>query len=203
MAKELPELNKQSPDDVLMLHLQRRNPFAFELLYERYRLNVISFARRMLRDDEKAKDAVQEAFLRVISRRDTFKKGKRVSPWLFRIVANVCIDELRKNKFKGEMTTEEMHAVSASPENGPAKETEKLELEQAVKRAFDKLDPEHKAIVIMQKYHGMNYGDIADSMEKKSSWVKWHIKLAYDALAKELKIFSEPSCSDHKVDEKN
>ncbi len=166
MEKKLPELNKQSPDTALLLHIQDRNPFAFELLYERYRKHAAAFAQRMLCDDAAASSAVKECLLRAAAKRDSYRIGSSVLTWLFRIFYHVCLDRFPRSK-----------AIRNLAARLP---------EEYVVRAFDRLDPEHRAMVIMQKYHSLSYNNIADVVGKKPSWVKWQMKVAYDLLGLEL-----------------
>ena len=163
MEKKLPELNKQSPDTALLLHIQDRNPFAFELLYERYRKHAAAFAQRMLRGDAAAASAVKEAMLRAAAKRDSYRPGSSVLTWLFRIFYHVCLERFTRVK------------ENRNPEAG-----------LPVARAFDRLDPEHRAMVIMQEYHSLSYNNIADVLGRKPSWVKWQMKIAYDLLGVEL-----------------
>ena len=173
MEKKLPELNRQSPDNALLLHVQDRNPFAFELLYERYRKHAAAFAQRMLRDDAAAASAVKESLLRAAAKRDSYRSGSSVLTWLFRIFYQVCLERFPRGK------------DSLSPEGGVPK--------KAVVRAFERLDAEHRAMVIMQKYHSLSYNNIADVMGRKPSWVKWQMKVAYDILGLELQNSRKPA----------
>ncbi len=166
MEKRLPELNRQSPDTVLLLHIQDRNPFAFELLYERYRKHAAAFAQRMLGDDVSSASAVKECLLRAAAKRDSYRKGSSVLTWLFRIFYHVCLERFSRGK------------ASRNP-------AARLPVEFVV-QAFDRLNPEHRALVVMQKYHNLSYNNIADVIGKKPSWVKWQMKVAYDLLGLEL-----------------
>ena len=179
MEKKLPELNRQSPDTALLLHIQDRNPFAFELLYERYRRQAAAFFQRMLPDESQAASALKEAMLRVASKRDSYRRGTNVLTWLFRNLCHVCFEHLSRRKAAGA-------AVRAKPDQPE-------QAENGVRQAFEKLDQERRAMVIMQKYHGLSYNNIADVLGRKPSWVKWQMKLSYDLLGSELEKHLKPA----------
>jgi len=120
----------------------------------------------MLCDDSKAASAVKEAMLRAAAKRESYRLGSSVLTWLFRIFYHVCLERYPRVK------------EDRKPEAGLP--------EEIVAGAFDRLDPEHRAMVIMQKYHSLSYNNIADVVGRKPSWVKWQMKIAYDLLGLEF-----------------
>ena len=144
----------------------------------------------MLRNEEKARDVVQEVFLKIVQKRDSYKQTKKFSSWIYRIATNLCLDEIRKSKLRQNVTGEEAENVPAKAANEPASILEKEEKEKAVKAAIGKLDPDNRAVILLHQYSGLTYDEIAESLDKKPNWVKWRLKLAYDELAVSLKMYS-------------
>jgi len=75
---------------------------AFEQLVRSYDGNVLRMAFNLLRSEEDARDVYQEAFLRVYRNLPSFRFDCSFSTWLYRIVANLCLDQIRKRKVRKE-----------------------------------------------------------------------------------------------------
>jgi len=189
MAKRIPSLDSDSSDELLMSAIRQKNTYAFELLFKRYKTAIIAYALRMVQDEQKAQDLAQEIFLRILKKRDSYNPGKKFSSWMYRIATNACIDEIRRSKFSAKMDEEQMKNVPADAAAGPVMQTEMNEKERLVKSAIKGLSPEHRTIIILHQYQGFTYEEIGEIMEKGVNWVKWHMKLAYDELAKKLKAY--------------
>ncbi len=70
----------------------------FSILLRRYAGKAVAVAREYLFDEMAAQDAVQEAFIRISRNRSQYKLGSQFAPWFFRILRNVCLDQLRRRK---------------------------------------------------------------------------------------------------------
>lgn len=81
---------------------QRGDGDAFEQLVRSYDANVLRMAYNLLRSEEDARDVYQEAFLRVYRNLPSFRFDCSFSTWLYRIVANLCLDQIRKRKVRKE-----------------------------------------------------------------------------------------------------
>src|ERR1700745_3961036 len=81
---------------------QRGDQRAFEQLVRLYDQNVLRLALNLLRSPEDANDIYQEAFLRVYKNLHSFRFDCSFHTWLYRIVTNLCLDQLRKRKVRKE-----------------------------------------------------------------------------------------------------
>src|SRR6266704_2865453 len=81
---------------------QQGDQDAFALLVRSYDQNVLRIALNLLRSPEDAKDVYQEAFLRVFRNLHNFRFDCSFHTWLYRIVTNICLDQLRKRKVRKE-----------------------------------------------------------------------------------------------------
>src|SRR5438105_15886391 len=88
--------------DSLIRAAQRGDQDAFEQLVRAYDQSVLGLAMNLLRSPEDARDAYQEAFLRVYKNIHSFRFDCSFYTWLYRIVTNVCLDHLRKRKIRKE-----------------------------------------------------------------------------------------------------
>ena len=79
-----------------MRQFQKGQVRAFEILLERHQAPVYRFVFRFVADREVARDLVQEVFLRVVARRDSFERRSKFTTWLYTIARNLCIDHHRR-----------------------------------------------------------------------------------------------------------
>ena len=86
----------------LIRAVQQGDQSAFEALVRCYDQSVLGLAMNLLRSPEDARDAYQEAFLRVYKNIHSFRFDCNFYTWLYRIVTNVCVDHLRKRKIRKE-----------------------------------------------------------------------------------------------------
>src|SRR5689334_23899216 len=84
---------------------QRGDQDAFEQLVRAYDQSVLRLAMNLLRSPEDARDVYQEAFLRVYKNIHSFRFDCSFHTWLYRIVTNICLDQLRKKKVRKEEAT--------------------------------------------------------------------------------------------------
>jgi RNA polymerase sigma-70 factor (ECF subfamily) len=89
-------------ETALIRAAQQGDGDAFEQLVRSYDGNVLRMAFNLLRSEEDARDIYQEAFLRVYRNLPSFRFDCSFSTWLYRIVANLCLDQIRKRKVRKE-----------------------------------------------------------------------------------------------------
>src|SRR5579864_3210727 len=112
--------------DSLIRAAQGGDQDAFEQLVRAYDQSVLRLAMNLLRSPEDARDVYQEAFLRVYRNLHTFRFDCSFHTWLYRIVTNICLDQLRKRKVR----KEEPSVVETA--DGPVDRMESFEEEGAV-----------------------------------------------------------------------
>src|SRR5512143_926953 len=122
---------------------------AFNLLVVRYQNLLFGIALRLLNDEDVAADAVQEAMISAFRRFNTFR-GDSLRSWLARVVVNACYDEMRKKHRQHSVPLELFNAdgeeIETSywlidPESDPETQFESYELETAIQKSLDKLQP--------------------------------------------------------------
>src|SRR5437764_11075625 len=86
----------------LIRAVQQGDQSAFEALVRSYDQSVLGLAMNLLRSPEDARDAYQEAFLRVYKNIHSFRFDCSFYTWLYRIVTNICLDHLRKRSIRKE-----------------------------------------------------------------------------------------------------
>jgi RNA polymerase sigma-70 factor (ECF subfamily) len=116
-----------------------------------------AIAYRILRDVDRAKDAVQQAYLLAWRELPRLRDPERFEVWLYRLLVNACYEEARRHK---RWTTR----VRMLPMEGPAAPDPIVSVDDrdALERAFQRLSPEHRAVFVMHHYAGMPLATIAE-----------------------------------------
>ncbi len=159
---------------------------AFRLLVERWERPVFSFLARMLGDREEAQDLAQETFLRDYTRTRRYRPEGSFRSWLFRIAGNLARSRLRKRKILRWVRFEpDLHDRAAARE-GADRELERNETERAVRDAVEHLPARQREAVLLKRFHGLSYREIAGAMETTVPAVESLMQRAVAALRKDL-----------------
>ena len=144
---------------------------AFEELVARHRDKIYARAYSMLRNEDEALDLSQEAWVKGWQRLKQFQGESSFSTWMTRIVINLCLDELRKQKRQRTDSIEGMDEDSGGVERlmpavtvNPTERLERGELRQRIDRAMDLLSHEHRTVLVLHEFEEMEYKEIARSV---------------------------------------
>ncbi|WP_096173333.1 RNA polymerase sigma factor [Cohaesibacter sp. ES.047] len=174
-------------DDELFGFIALGQQEAFQALIERHIDRGYAVAYRILQNASDAEDVLQDAFLQVWSRRESWKPGKaKFSTWLFRVVTNRCIDQLRRKKTSSMDVLPELTDDSSN-------QSQILEMQQALELLEDAMGelPEQQRIAIVFSYQeNLSNGEIAEIMETSVSAVESLLKRGRQKLRKILKSHS-------------
>jgi RNA polymerase sigma-70 factor (ECF subfamily) len=191
-SKSVPE---SADDRTLVERCQAGQLEAFEVLVGRYRQRVYSLAYSMLRNEQDAIDLSQETFVKAWQAIRGFKKNASFYTWLYRITTNLCIDFVRKRDRRPTVPLEDTvdPDVSASleiaPSNRPmpAEELRRKELRAQIDAALAELSPEHRAVVQLREFEGLDYAEIAKAVGCQMGTVMSRLHYARKHLQKLLK----------------
>ena len=166
-----------------------KNAFA-ELVRENQN-NVYGLCLRLMKNEQDALDASQDAFIKAYETLPDFRGQSRFSVWLYRIAYNLCIDRLRsasKRKVSSLTYDDEDSAEAQIPDTryDPESEYAKKELRASLTEAIASLSEEHRQVLLMREYSGMSYEDIAVSLGISEGTVKSRLSRARRAAAKIL-----------------
>jgi len=165
-------------DSEIVKRAQAGDHDAFRILVERYQGRAYGLALRILRNEEQAKDAVQDSFLKVYRSLDRFEGRAGFYTWLYRIVMNQCLDHKRRDKSDREVEWNDESAVgvldaselAASPagrdadREAPDVAIERSEIRQAVARAINALPEDARRTIQLREIDGLSYKEIAEVM---------------------------------------
>lgn len=167
----------------------------FEQLMRKHQGSVYNAALRMTGNPEDAKDLAQDAFVRAYRSFDSYKKDTAFDKWLYRIVTNLFIDEVRKRKRRPEtesydapVRTEEGSMQRELPDHGadPFIVLDKNAMDSRVSAALQALQPEFRMVVILCDIEGFSYEEIAGIMNTSIGTVRSRLHRARKALREAL-----------------
>jgi RNA polymerase sigma-70 factor (ECF subfamily) len=150
-------------DDFALMHdVQGERPGAFEALVERYQRRLYRLAFGYLRNHEDALDAVQETLVKIYVARRRYRPGAQPFTWASRILANQCIDQLRRRRVRPEQSFDQTHGERPGPERTSALQ-ERGELAHLLKEAIFTLPPRQREIFILRHFGEMRLEEIASA----------------------------------------
>jgi RNA polymerase sigma-70 factor (ECF subfamily) len=193
-----------TPDDeaAFVSALRTGDEAAFAELVSVHGPRMLSVARRILRDEDAARDALQDAFLSVHRSITTFEGRSSLGTWLHRIVANAALRQLRSRHRIRECALEDV-----TPEFddlgylvGPSTMTEdsveelmhREEVSASVKRAIESLPETHRLILLLRDIEGYDTSEAAELLEISTSAAKVRLHRARLALKKAIQPFLRP-----------
>lgn len=172
----------------LMLRVRDGDAASFEVLLRRHRVPLVSFFRRMLRDEALAEDLAQEVFLRVYKSRERYQPEARFTTWLYRIATNLALNAIRDRKDQVSDTAGEDDDGSAVLERfvdpHPTVEQRLVQddRQRLIRQAVEALSENQRAAVILHKYQEVDYRQIAGILGVSESAVKSLLFRAYETL---------------------
>jgi RNA polymerase sigma-70 factor (ECF subfamily) len=173
----------RDPDVRLMLEVRDDNAAAFEELMLRYQGRLVTVLEHLVGSRDSAEDLSQEVFLRVYRARKRYVPGAKFSTWLFTIANNVASNALRSKSRRREVSLDvrESGPLGARPLEGlvpassgqiPARQLDKTEMRDIVRLALEALNERQRMAVLLSKFEGMSYADIAQTMELTPQAIK-------------------------------
>lgn len=158
-------------DRALIERAQASDRAAFRELVERYHRRAFGIALALVKDEEDAREVVQEAFVRVYRGLSRFNGSSSFFTWLYRIVHNLSIDVIRK---PGRRDTDLDTALEQEEADGtplgrtaggdPLEMVQRSELSARIRAALDELPPYHRGVIVMRELQGMSYEEMAETM---------------------------------------
>ena len=158
-------------DAALVKAAQKGDMQAFEELVARHRDKIYTRAFSMMRNEEEALDLSQEAWVRSWQHLKQFKGEASFVTWITRIVVNLCLDQLRRQKRFRADSIERLDEESGGVERqmpvvrpNPTERLERHELRQRIDKALGQLSYEHRTVLILHEFEELEYKEIAKRM---------------------------------------
>jgi RNA polymerase sigma-70 factor, ECF subfamily len=169
MASNLDYSN--ATDEQLVKSAQKGDMVAFEHLVGRHRDKIYARAFSMLRNEDDAVDVSQEAWVKGWQRLNQFQGEASFATWMTRIVINLCLDQLRKQKRVKNESIDQMQEEVGGVERqmpvinpNPTEGLERDELRKRIDQALAQLSYEHRTVLILHEFEDLEYKMIAKKM---------------------------------------
>jgi len=174
-------MDPPDPDAALMVAFQKGAEDAFEQLLDKYHRPIVNFIYKIVNNRGEAEELAQDVFLRVYRARDRYEPRARFAAWIYRIATNVSFKAANRarrlqfwspNPRDGALTVRE-----AFPDYRPSAEARLVEAErgEAVRRAIRGLPKKEKLAIILRRYEGLSYKEIAEVMNCTEAAVKTYL----------------------------
>jgi len=167
---------------------------AFRQLYEHYAPAIYRLCLRFLNNQGEAEDAVQDIFVKIYHSLAGFEGRSELATWIYRISVNHCLNLKRKRRLASFLSLEFLYARNPSPVDStpdPQQTLEKDESENLVRQAIQKLPSRQRLALILSRYEGKSYQEIAEVMACSVAAVESCLHHAKKNLAAALKKYLE------------
>jgi RNA polymerase sigma-70 factor (ECF subfamily) len=176
-SEEAREGSATKGDHDLVRRVQGGDSAAFRMLFDKYHRRAFAVAMGVVKNEDDALDAVQEAFVKVHKNIHKFEGSSSFYTWLYRIVMNVSIDHVRRTSRRRNLDFDEraLHERSEVAGDGalvpsmtdanPGKAALRRELGGAIGAALQELPEHHRAVIVLREIEGMSYEEMAETLE--------------------------------------
>jgi RNA polymerase sigma-70 factor (ECF subfamily) len=180
-------------DEELVARARAKDFAAFEKLLDRYEDRIFRLAYRFVRNETDAKEVLQDTFLTIWRKLDTFKGDSQFSSWLYRVAANAALMRLRAQRRHPEVSTEDLPIgyldnygqLPPQTENWakrPDDELQSEELRQHIQAAVDGLPEIYRTVFLIRDVEGMSTEETAEVLQISVPTVKTRLHRARIAL---------------------
>jgi RNA polymerase sigma-70 factor (ECF subfamily) len=153
-----PAVPARAADEALVERCRRGELGAFEEIYRQHAPRLYSLAHRMLGNAADAEDAVQDTFLVVHKRLDSFRGEAALGTWLYRLAVNQCLDRLRSRAGRDAQATDSLDEPETTwqPSSRADRPVERMDL----KRAIGKLPEGSRSVFVLHDVEGLEHREI-------------------------------------------
>jgi RNA polymerase sigma-70 factor (ECF subfamily) len=166
------------PDDRLVELAREHNLLAFEALMRRHNRRLFRVTRSVLRDSDAAQDAIQETYLRVFTRLDSYQPTGKFGAWITRVALNEAL--MMRRRMRGDtISLEEAGDVAVSVEEAAASETptadqfvEAAHARALIEHAVDALPENFRTVFILRAVEGLDVRETAECLDLNAATVR-------------------------------
>jgi RNA polymerase sigma factor (sigma-70 family) len=170
----------------LIKTLKDRNEQSFNYLYNQYSGALYSIILQIVPDQGLANDVLQEAFINIWRKIDTYDQAKgRLFTWMLNIVRNLAIDTIRSKAYQNSRKNQELPDVFSLNQDNHLTHLNIDEI--GLRKVLDKLKPEHRVLIDLAYFKGYTHEEISEIEEIPLGTVKTRIRSALIQLREQLK----------------
>lgn len=190
-------IREAEEDRGLIAKAQQGDTAAFRALVERHQRRAFAIALQLVRDENDARELVQDAFLRVYRSLGSFQGSSSFFTWLYRIITNLSIDLIRKpgrqlvdideSRFETDEAQEaDFPFLSRVDGADPADVVRRREIASRLQVALEALPPYHRDVILMREIEGLSYEEMAQAMGVSKGTIMSRLFHARQKLQKSL-----------------
>ena len=181
-------------DGALMERYRDGDEACFAILLRRHQGPVFRFFLRHVGDVETAEDLTQEAFIRVVHNRASFRSGARFTTWIYTIARNLSVDEMRKRRYRRHRSLDEplggrdgdpgrtLGDLVGDPKERTEAQAADLELRAVLETAIGRLPVEQREVFTLREMGGLSFQEIAEVVGCNENTVKSRMRYALERL---------------------
>jgi RNA polymerase sigma-70 factor (ECF subfamily) len=159
---------------------------AFQELVERYKDLVFALIARTVQDRSQAEDFAQEVFLRVHRGLPYFRGEARLATWIYRIVANVCLQDQARAKRTVSLDAVQADGTRSFTPSTRDRQFGDLELRDRLEKAIARLPGNYRLLIAAHYLQGVQYEDLAEALNLPLGTVKTQLHRAKQQLRRLL-----------------
>jgi RNA polymerase sigma factor (sigma-70 family) len=179
---ESPEIS----DGILAQQTLAGDQYAFEVLVQRYNVQLFNFIYHFLGDYDQACDILQQVLLQLYISLPNLRIGEPLKAWLFKVARNRCVDELRRKRaipfseLEPTNDEEELSPLVAMPDTSPLPEelAERRDLQQSLQKAIQTLPPKFRSVVVLRYAAQLSFSEIGQTLEMPEATAKTYFQRA-------------------------
>lgn len=177
-------------DEQLLQRAARGEIEAFDVLLSARLDRIFRMAVAITRNEADARDAVQEASVQAWRNLPSLRDHARFDPWLSQIVVNACRGVLRRRRRVAgrEVELDVIGAREAMAQHPDPSDVDRVSEADAIRRAFERLRPDDRALIVLHYVEQRPLGEIADTMGSPVGTIKWRLSRARRALERALEV---------------
>lgn len=189
LALERPAgMTEAGSEDRLIAACRRGDREAFRELFERHQRRVWSIAYHFTGEEAAARDIAQQVFLKLFTTIGQFRQDASFATWLYRLVANACLDERRKvGRFLSlEFLRDGRRGGEASWEPSQEARAHERQMAESVRRAVQTLPPKLRLVILLKHFDDLSYEEMAGALGCSPGTVASRLHRGHKELARKL-----------------
>ena len=179
---------KTYSDEELMLLFQKGDRKAFEQIYHNYANHLVNFFyQKLWQDREKAEDAAQDIFTKLIQNPDLFDATKNFKTWVFTVAYNRCKNEYKKHEIR-KNTNHEIGEYNQPKDTGSLSDEilDQLNFKNQLKTELAAMKEKHRDVFTLRHDEGLSMKEIAEVLGENEGTIKSRLHYATKHLAVQL-----------------
>lgn len=180
---------KKRSDEELMAIVLNKNELAFGELYYRYSKKMFSYFYRMLYcNKDKARDFLQDLFLKLIEKPESFDSARQFSPWFYSIATNMCKNEYKKIKIRNEYSAPNTFSDFSVNTNI----YDELDLKSFMGELYhflEDMDDDHRSAFLLRYGNNLSIKEIAEILDCPEGTIKSRLYYTMKYLSEKLYVY--------------